>query len=110
MRWPDPTPRATSRAPRPRRSPAALALRALRVAFERAQLVAPERLDLGEPGREVAERLGAQPVDAAARVPVVALLLHESTGPQHAEVSAHRGRAHAERVGELARAARLAAQ
>ena len=79
--------------------------------LERAELIAPERLDLGEPRREVAERLGSQPVHAAARVGLlVARLLDEPAHPQHAQVSAHRGWTHPERVGELARAARLPAQ
>src|SRR5262249_50851583 len=71
------------------------------------ELDGPERLDLFEPLAQRREPLGLEAIDANARV-VVLRRLDDPALAQHAEVAAHRRPARAERVCDIARAARLA--
>src|SRR5262249_53387557 len=63
--------------------PFGLPLHAVQMALERLDAGHPEPAERSEPGFQLHERLGAQPVDAALRVH---LRLDEARVPQHAEV------------------------
>src|SRR5262249_33476638 len=93
------------------RSPsmAMLASRPFDVILERFELHGPERLDLLEPIAQRGEPLGPEPIDAHTRV-VVLRRLDDPALAQHAEVAAHGRPARAERIRDVARAPRLAAE
>src|SRR5579863_4809426 len=78
-------------APRSRRVSAVLLLH---VSLERVELIAPEGLHLVQPGAHARERLGPEPVLAAARVVLDRGLLHEPRLAQDAQVTAGRRARH----------------
>ena len=70
----------------------------------------PEATHLLEPAFEIVEGLALEAIDAETRVVVVTVFAHEAALSKNAEMPAHRGARHVERVGEIARAARLFSQ
>src|SRR5690606_2285887 len=84
--------------------------RALGVGLERGELFAPERLDVLDPGAQLAEGLACEMIDADARVAFGHLFEDEAALTQNAEVAAEPRRRRAEGVGELPGALRSAPQ
>ena len=82
----------------------------LGVSLEGTELIGPKRLHRIEPRAQRGEALGAQAVDAQARIVALLLLvagsdLDQPACPQHAQVAAHGGIAHRAGAGKLAGAA-----
>src|SRR5579863_4823001 len=77
--------------------------RLLQMRFERGELAGPERIRFGQPGLELHHRLWPQPIDADARIELVAVFLHQATLAQSLEMPAHRRKGDARRLRELPR-------